>query len=308
MNIIKPDKLKKGDTIGIVSLSGPVKTKKSVLNAKKYFENKGYKVILSDYVFAHDKYLAGNDEDKISELHKFFSDKNINAILCARGGYGAIRIINKIDYDLIKKNPKIFAGFSDITAFEAMIYKKTGLVTFYAPMASGDFGCEKISKITEKSFFKTLTAENELEFLPDLRKAKIYSKGEAKGIFWGGNLATIQSLCGLDFIPDEKFIFFAEDLGEPVYKVDKMFRQLLNIEKFKENLGGIILGDFLDVEDKYKYQLDELFVNIGKETKVPILSGFRITHAHDKITVPYGAMTSFSTNDKKLKFESFLID
>ena len=156
MNLIKPKKLQQGDTIGILALSGAIESKENILNAKKYFENKGFKVVLSENIFDEHRYLAGTDEKKVEELHKFFKNPDINMILCARGGYGAIRLLDKIDFDLIKNNPKIFAGYSDVTAIEAMIYKKTGLVTFYAPMAQGDFGVKNVSKVVEDSFFDVL--------------------------------------------------------------------------------------------------------------------------------------------------------
>lgn len=342
MNLIKPKKLNKGDTIGIIALSGAIESKENILRAKKYFENKGYKVVLSDNIFDQNRYLAGTDEKKVEELHKFFANPEIKMILCARGGYGAIRLLDKIDWEIIKNNPKIFAGYSDVSALQAMILKKTRLITFYSPMASSDFGCGSrsesglscdkqdkqdelndgdvrvlkrseqnstgaiVDKNTEKSFFSAIQNTKNLEISPDKKKSKSYFQGEAKGILFGGNLATIASLCGQDFIPDEKFIFFAEDLGEDTYKIDKMFTQLLNIPQFRKNLTGIILGDFLDIENKKHF--DELFFEIGRKYKVPILSGFKITHAKEKITIPYGAKAEFSTDDKILKIESYLKD
>jgi len=306
MNLIKPKKLKKGDTIGILALSGAVESKKNILRAKKYFENKGYKVVLSENIFDEYRYLAGTDEKKVEELHKFFLNPEIKMILCSRGGYGTIRLLDKIDFNIIKNNPKIFAGYSDASAIESMILTKTGLITFYAPVAQSDMGEEEVCKTTEKSFFKVLTNTEDLKITPDKRKTKTYFEGEAKGIFWGGNLATIVSMCGLDFIPDEDFIFFAEDLNENVYKIDKMMTQLLNIEKFRKNLKGIILGDFLDVGNKKHF--DELFTEIGQKIKQPILSGFKITHAREKLTVPYGAEAEFSTKTQLLKINNYLQD
>lgn len=304
MNLIEPTKLNKGDTIGILALSGATESKENILRAKKYFESKDYNVVLSENIFDKNRYLAGSDEKKVQELHKFFKDPKINMILCSRGGYGTIRLLDKIDFDIIKNNPKIFAGYSDASAIESSILTKTGLITFYAPVAQSDFGVEEVSKITEESFFNTLTNTKELEILPDEYKTKTYFNGEAQGILWGGNLATIVSMCGLDFIPDEKFIFFTEDLKEDVYKIDKMMTQLLNIEKFRKNLTGIILGDFLDAENSQYF--NELFFEIGKKIKKPILSGFKITHAKDKITLPYGAKANFSTNTKILHIKDYL--
>jgi muramoyltetrapeptide carboxypeptidase len=305
MNLIKPQKLNNGDAIGILALSSAV-DKKAILNAQKYFEAKGYKVVLSDNIFDKNRYLAGTDKKKVQELHKFFKNPDIKMILCARGGYGAIRLLDKIDFNIIKNNPKIFAGYSDVSAIQAMIYKKTGLVTFYSPMAQGDFGVAEVAKSVEKEFFDTLTNTKNLEISPCKRKSKTYFEGKAEGILWGGNLTTIASMCGLDFISNEKFIFFAEDLKEDTYQIDKYFSQLLNIEKFRKNLQGIILGDFLDVTNKKHF--DELFFEIGAKIKKPILSGFKITHAKEKITLPYGANASFSTKSKKLSIESYLED
>jgi muramoyltetrapeptide carboxypeptidase len=302
MNIIKPEKLKNGDTIGIITLSGDIQNRQKVLNSKKYFEKKGYKVVLSENIFDKKRYLSGEDDKKVEELHKFFKNPEIKAVICARGGYGTIRLLDKIDYKIINENPKIFAGFSDVTALNAIFLKRANLLTFYAPMAAVDFGSEDISKITEKSFFNAIKG-NVSEIKPDLRKSKTYSTGNAEGVFFGGNLATVVSLCGIDFIPDEKFIFFAEDLAEPDYKIDKMYTQLFNIEKFRKNVTGLILGDFLDIINQ-KY-VDEFFTELGQKYKIPILSGFRITHRKNKVTVPYGINAKFSTDDRILKFDNY---
>lgn len=262
-------------TIGIIALSGAC-NKEKIENSKACLEKMGFKVKLSKNIFDKNRYLAGSDEDKLEELYSFFQNPEIDLILNARGGYGAIRLINKIDYEIIKNNPKPFVGFSDITALLLMFYKKTGIVTYHGPMASSDFGGE-ISEFTNNNFFKALSGDN-LEFAGN----KIYKEGEAEGIIWGGNLATVVSMCGLDFIPDKDFIFFAEDLNEPVYKIDKMFQQLFNIENFQKYCKGIVLGDFLNVENEQ--WLDEYF----KTLPFPTISGLKITHNQDKITIPIG--------------------
>ena len=133
MNLIKPKNLKIGDNIGIIAPSGGVENNENILRAKNFLENKGYKVTLGKNILKNNRYLAGSDEERLEDLHSFFADPNIDAIICLRGGYGAIRLINKIDYELIKNNPKIFAGYSDVTALSAMFLKKSGLVTFSAP-------------------------------------------------------------------------------------------------------------------------------------------------------------------------------
>ncbi len=289
MNIIKPENLKKGDTIGILATAGAIDNDENVLRAKKFFEKMGYKIVLSENVFDRFRYLAGTDEAKIQQLHKFFKSPEIDAIICMRGGYGAIRLIKKIDYELIKNNPKIFCGYSDISALSAMILKKSNLMTYCGPMIQSDFGIEEPNKFTIASFFNAVTSD-EITYKPE--KTKIYKSGNAEGILWGGNLATIVSLCGQDFIPDENFIFFAEDLNEDVYKIDKMMTQLMNIEKFSKNIKGIILGDFLGIDNET--WLDELFTEIAEKLNVPTIGGYKITHAEEKLTLPYGAMAKLT--------------
>ena len=149
-------KLENVNTIGIIALSGDCK-EELVLQAKKNIESLGYNIRLSDNIFSQNRYLAGSDEEKAEELHKFFLDKDIDLILCARGGYGAIRLINNLDYELIKRNPKPFCGFSDVTALLIMIYKRTGLITYHSPMACSDFVHD--NEFTRKSFFDCLFTE-----------------------------------------------------------------------------------------------------------------------------------------------------
>lgn len=289
MNLIKPENLKNGDTIGILATSGNVKEKENIVRAQKFFNKRGYKTLLSENIFDEFRYLAGTDEKRLNELHKFFKNPEINAIICMRGGYGAIRLIKNVDYDLISKNPKIFCGYSDITALSLMLLKKSKLITYSAPMIQGDFGQETPDEFTISSFFKALTADH-LEYKPESKK--VYKNGIAEGILWGGNLSTIVSLCGQDFLPEEDFILFTEDLDEPVYKIDKMMTQLLNIDQFKKHIKGIILGEFLNTDNE-KW-LDELFLEIGEKLNIPVIGGYRITHNTGKITLPVGCMAKLT--------------
>ncbi|MBR2430351.1 LD-carboxypeptidase [bacterium] len=275
--------LNKNDTIGIIALAGACE-KEKIEQAVINIENLGYKVKLSENIFDKDRYLAGSDKDKLKELYNFFQDPQIKLILNARGGYGSIRLINKINYDIVKANPKPFCGFSDITALLLMFYKKCGLITYHGPMACSDFGISPPPSIalpleegTLTNFFKAINNKH-LQF----SGTKIYKQGSTKGILWGGNLSTIASLCGQDFIPEEDFIFFTEDLNEPVYKIDKMFTQLFNIKNFNKHCKAIVLGDFLNVDNEA--WLEELFSSFV----MPTIGGFKITHAEEKITLPVG--------------------
>ena len=298
MNIIKPKKLQKGDTIGILAVSGKIKEYENILKAKSFLENNGYKVVISDTCKTYHNYQAGNnDDDCVNALSSFFKDSSIDAILCARGGYGTLRLLNKIDWDIMKNNPKIFAGYSDITILLNMIFKKTGLITFHSPMANGDFANE-INEYTIENFFKTLegrTNSYQAEY------HKTFYGGVTTGILWGGNLASLTSMCGLDFIPNKELVLFIEDLNEPIYKIDKMLTQLFNINEVKEKINGIAIGEFKDVEDKRK--LDELFEKFADELKIPMCDGFKITHNKIKDTIPVGVSVIFDSNNGRISIK-----
>ena len=288
-------KLKLGDTIGIIALSGVCERDK-VEQSKAYFESLGYNVKLSQNIYDSNHYLAGSDEDKIKELHRFFEDSRIKLIMCARGGYGGIRLINDIDYELIKANQKPFCGFSDVTSLLIMIYKKTGMITYHSPMACTDFAGSNVTgasvnEYTKSGFFDAIEGKR---FVSDANK--VYKKGYAQGVLIGGNLATVASICGQRFVPDEHFIFFAEDLNEPVYKIDRMFQQIFNVKKFARLCKGIILGDFLDVDNPE--WLEEYFVDLSNRLRIPMIGGLKITHGKEKMTLPVGKFAQI--NEQKL--------
>ena len=298
MDLIYPEHLKKGDTIGILCVSGKIEDYSKLNRAKEFIESKEYNVKISYLPEKQNGYLCADDETRASELNRFFADKTIKAIIAARGGYGSIRIIDKIDYKTIKDNPKFFGGYSDITALSLMIYKNTGLVTYNSPMAYSDLG-NQISDYTEKSFFDVI--ENGLTELR-LENSRVYKSGNASGVLWGGNLSTIQSLCGIDFIPVDDFIFITEDINEPVYKIDKMFAQLFNISKFKTNCKAIVLGYFSNIDNNEI--LDKLFKEIANKYEIPVVKGLKFGHERDFLTFPIGvnAILNCSDSQTNIKF------
>lgn len=280
MNIVKPKMLQKGDCIGIIAPCGCFHDENRLKKGIAFLENEGFRVKVSEEIFAQKRYLAGDDDIRVAEIEKFFADDEVDGIICARGGFGAIRIVDKIDYEIIKSNPKVFCGFSDVTALSAMFLKRAGLVTYSAPMINGDFGND-ISDYTFQNFKNALMCDDVLEF-----EGNVLKEGCAQGISFGGNLATITSLCGVDFLPENDFILFVEDLNEPAYKIDRMLTQLSNIEAFCEHIKGVVFGEFSDV-DNYDY-LQEIKSEFAQQHNIPALDGLKITHSKDKITVPIG--------------------
>lgn len=295
MNLIKPASLKKGDTIGFLTACGAIEDIEKIELSKQYFEEKGYNVVVSDTTYTKKGFLSADDDVRLAQLHEFFADDGIDAILCTRGGYGAIRLIEKLDYNLIKNNPKIFAGFSDVTAFIAAFASNCGLKTFHSPMPVYNFADNNVSELTESSFFDALsnkTFETSLEGV-------VYNSGEAQGVLWGGNLATLASMVGLNFVPKEPFVLFLEDVNEPAYKVDRYLTQLMFDKNFKKNISGIVLGDFSNLDDKTLFE--DIFYEFGKKMNLPIMSGLKVGHVYEQITVPLGIEVNFSTDAKSIR-------
>ena len=292
MEILKPKKLKTGMTIGLIAISGAVRDDENLKIAKERLEKSGYNVVVDDGSYYRN--MAGTKEDCLKRLYSFFQNKDIDAIIAIRGGYGTLRYLKDIDYSIIKENPKIFIGYSDITNLLSMFYKKAGLIGFYGPMALSDFSSE-FDKVSYYKMLETLSGED-LTFKAD--KPKTLYNGTAEGVLWGGNLSSLASLCGLDFIPDEDFILFFEDWHDPVYKLDRMFTQLMNIDKFKNNLKGIVWGEFLGVEEEdFTQWQNELISTL----KIPMADGFKITHGESKITLPYGTKVNFHADNAVMK-------
>ena len=279
MNLIKPPYLNEGDTVAIIAPAGAVEYDE-IIKAQAYLEHRNLRVVLGKNIFKTCRYMAGTDDERVSDLHEAFENPEVNAIICARGGYGSIRLIKMIDFDLIRRNPKIFCGYSDITALSLMFAKHSDLITFSGPMAQSDFN--DITEFTANSFFNVLSGGFE-----EYMSTETYRSGNTEGIIWGGNLSTIVSLCGIDFIPEEDFIFFTEDLNEAPYRIDKMLTQLVNIKEFRKHCKGIVFGEFLDCGDEN--WVTDILLETANILEVPAYGGFKFTHAADKQTVPIGA-------------------
>ncbi len=293
MDYIFPKPLKKGDTIGIIAPCGVLREPERIDTGVKRLKDCGFNLKLSNHLFDTKRYMAGTDAVRAEELNRFFADKEVDCILCARGGYGALRILDLIDYQLIRDNPKIFCGYSDVSAISAMLLKNAGLVTYSSPMLSGDWGQEIISKFTIDNFFNTLAGTNlEYNLIGD-------TQATAKGIAWGGNLTTIASLCGRDFIPQNKFIFIIEDINEPVYKIDRALAQLYGVRDFCQNISGIACGEFTNTENSD--WLEEVLNEYASLLNVNLWKGLKLGHIEDKITFPIGSKCKITGN--KIFFE-----
>jgi muramoyltetrapeptide carboxypeptidase len=301
MGILKPKRLKPGNVIGVISPASTPSDLLNIENGVKYLEKYGYRVEVGKNVGKFQGYLAGSDEERLSDLHDMFRNKNINAIFCVRGGYGSTRILDKIDYKLIQNNPKIFVGYSDINALQMAFYTKCGLITFAGPMVASDFGSE-ISPFTEESFWKMITSNLKIGRLHNPNKEKFFviKKGSAQGRILGGNLTIINLLIFTEYLPKLKdSILLLEEINEAPYRIDRMLNQLRMMKVFK-TVRGVILGDFVrcveDDSDKRTLSLNDVVVDYFEGLKIPVIYNFRHGHLHDKITIPYGLKTTLNAS------------
>lgn len=294
MGIVKPKRLKQGEVIGIISPASTPDDLSKINSGVSYLEKLGYRVEVGKNVGLQEGYLAGSDKQRLDDIHDMFRNKLVRAILCVRGGYGSGRLLDKIDYNLIKKNPKIFVGYSDINALQAAFYAKTGLVTFSGPMVAVDFH-QEVSPFTEEVFWRTITSNKKIGKLKNPRNEKFYTlnKGRASGRIIGGNLSLLVSLMGTEYFPKLKdSILLLEDINEAPYRVDRMLNQL-RLAKYFKQVKGIALGHFVDCINNDSFQssftLNEVIIEyFQKQLKLPVLYNIKHGHVKENITIPFG--------------------
>ena len=307
MAVIKPKTIQKGGTIAFVAPAGSPDNK-SLKSGAEYFQKLGYKIKIYPQVRRKNRYLAGDDDSRADAFNDAFADNNIDAVFCVRGGYGAIRILDKIDFNIIKKNPKPFVGYSDITVLLLSIFRQTGMVTFHGPMPAIDF-CPRPRRYTRDYFLKALFTNQPIGEIstPKVYKISKISSGSANGTIIGGNLSLMAKLVGSDYRPSFKNrIVFFEDIGENPERVDGYLAQLFMSTDF-DKARGYIVGEFSD--DKYRDKnkkdwtvlqvIKDYFGKIGK----PVIFGFPCGHGNEKITIPIGTRVLLDADKKLVVFK-----
>jgi muramoyltetrapeptide carboxypeptidase len=287
---VKGNKLKYGDTIGIIMPASPQENciiDKHISN----LINMGFSVKKGAHIYDKHGYLAGMDEDRARDLMDMFLDKDVDAIMCYRGGYGTMRILSYIDKDIIKQHPKIFIGYSDITSLLNFFTLKCNLITFHGPMVSSNFG----DTATTNSFLSTLMFGTEPYIINNSkdREEKYYGNSSAEGILVGGNLSLICSTIGTPYeITTKNKILFIEEVGENPYRVDRMLTQLLLCEKLQK-CQGFILGQFTDCSSNSPEKsltlhdvLQDRILSLSKPTVINFMAG----HSYPNLTLPIGAI------------------
>lgn len=311
---IKPPRLQPGATVGLITPASPAFEPTTIRAGIQTLQSLGFRVKTGDHIAQKWGYLAGSDADRLHDLHQMFQDDEVQAIICLRGGYGSMRLLPQIDYALIKKHPKIFVGYSDITALNLAIYQQTGLITFHGPVAISSF-----SSYTTEYFMKIVTLSEPLGQIsrpkPDnpLRPTAYLNTiqpGRATGRLVGGNLTILTALLGTRFEVDTTdAILFLEETGEEPYDVDRMLTQLLLAGKL-DQVAGVVFDRCPDCQPRdYKpafpntFSLEEVVIERLQDCNCPVLFGLALGHEADKPTLPLGITVTLDADQQVLSFD-----
>ena len=290
----KPERLTSGATIALITPASPP----AEIKFQKAYDNlaaMGFRIKPGKNMRAQYGYLAGSDEQRVDDIHTAFTDPEVDAVWCVRGGYGCTRLLPLLDYDLIRKHNKPLIGYSDITALHVALQQRAGIVSFHGQVGGGDMTPFTLGHIQGTLFspsspYLILPLEEELRQAPEYQPFMI-TAGKASGKLTGGNLAVLTALAGTPFVPEfKKKIAFIEDIGEAPYRIDRMLTQLLQATDLRE-AAGIVLGIFTDCEQKgytpslrLADTLRDRLAGLG----IPVYYGAPFGHISDQCVLPYG--------------------
>jgi muramoyltetrapeptide carboxypeptidase len=314
MKIIKPRALREGDVAGLITPATYVSDPDALETAERTIKYLGLKPRLGRNVRRRNGYLAGTVEHRLEDLHAMFADPEVKAVFPIRGGYGSPHLLDRIDYDLIRRNPKVFGGYSDITAMHLAIHKNTGLVTFHSPSPLSSFTDYTLDHL-RRALFHTkplgaLTNPPETNQLRPRHTLRTIRPGIAKGRLIGGNLSLIVATMGTPFEIDTRgAILFLEDVGEQPYQIDRMLTNLRLSGKLQAS-AGIVVGECSDCGPRdYKpsfastLSLGEVLDEILGGLSVPVMTGLTIGHTADQLTLPLGVTATLDATKGVLTIE-----
>lgn len=305
----RPARLTPGDTIGLISPSGPTTadggtTPETLELARRKLHGVGFRTVLAPHARDVRGYLAGADADRAADLRAMFADPMVKAILCIRGGYGAHRLLDALDYDLVRRNPKVFIGYSDVTALHMAFHTQAGFVTFHGPMAGA------ISQADPHDFLGLLRAVTRSGPLGPLANPpagphiETLVPGVAEGELIGGNAAVLTALMGTRYLPEFKgTILFLEDLGDHVYRLDRKLAHL-RLAGVLDEVAGIVIGECCYTPEPappltVRQILEDFVVPIGK----PAIYGLACGHGTYHLTFPVGVRARLDATEGVLSIE-----
>jgi muramoyltetrapeptide carboxypeptidase len=313
--IVKPKALRRGDAIGVVAPAGPV-DRERMERALTRVRERGFRIKTYGDIYRSRGYLAGGDEARAAELMAAFADPETAAVWCARGGYGVVRILDRIDFDVIARYPKVFVGFSDITLLHIAIQQQTGLLTFHAPNLQDGFGKpDEMPAANEAALWRAVLASDEQQqdgsaadhgYTYDFGEVENVDLqplclGVATGTLIGGNLAVMCGLVGTPFeVETAGRILFLEDISERAYRVDRYLSQLKLAGKLAM-VAGVLLGTFSYEEgEKADKQSDihAVFKEYLGDLGVPVLAGFPAGHDRYNLALPMGALVKVDADQR----------
>ncbi|MCF7798069.1 MAG: LD-carboxypeptidase [Lentisphaeria bacterium] len=307
--VIRPPRLKPGDTVGLINPAGATFYPDDVVQTEEILAALGLKAKRGKHLLDRYGYLAGTDAARAADMNTFYADDSVNALLAVRGGWGCNRILPLLDYDLIKRHPKIIMGYSDITSLLIAIYAKTGVVTFHGPVGISTWN-EYSTDFVKQILFdgKMVTMENPRKIGDNLTQTDdrilTITPGTTKGRLVGGNLSVLTAMLGSDYLPDWKnAILFLEEVGEDIYRVDRMLTQL-KLAGVLDQISGFVFGKCSNCDPGEGYgslTLVDLFNDIIKPLGIPAYYGAMIGHISDKFTVPVGVEVEMDAGKGTLK-------
>lgn len=303
-------KLHKGGKIGVIAPGfqpDPDKLEKGI----GYLQSLDYSVVRGKSLDAKYGYLAGTDQLRTDDIHQMYSDPEISAIICARGGWGCLRLLDKLDYDLIKNNPKVIIGYSDITTLQLAFWNQIKLPSLSGPMAAVEMG-KKMESFTENHFWEQITnPESTYLFQYDADITKNWNPGQTKGTLLGGCLSMITHLLGTPYSPDyADSVLFLEDVGEEAYRIDRYLAQLKQAGVF-DKINGVILGNIIEGENtnaqKAAFTIEEVLKQYFDDVNYPVIYNFPYGHGAFKFSMPIGAQAVIDTTNNQLRISNIFL-
>ena len=296
--------LRSEGTIALIAPAGPAEL--DAEKAAQWVRNRGYNLRIFPGVFERDGYLAGSDDTRLNDLHSAFADPDIDAIFCLRGGYGTPRLLDRLDFGLLRDNPKPFVGYSDLTAVHLAISRYAGFVTFHGPMFKVDLLGDK-QQPTESSLFSMLRGQlgaGSVLAHPVAYPLTTIAPGIACGRLLGGNLSMIAAVMGTAFeIDAEGIILLIEDVNEPIYRIDRLLTHLRLAGKLAQ-VAGVLVGDVAGVD---KVALERLLKQTFEPLCIPVLAGWRSGHCDPNLTLPMGALVRLDAGEQRVVLEQDVV-
>ena len=299
-----PKKLEKGGTVGLICPSSPISEERKI-QCIDVIENLGYKVKAADNLTSNvGGYMAGSGKVRGEWINRMFADPEVDAIFCIRGGDGGTRAYEYVDIDIVRANPKIFVGYSDVTTMHLLFNQEADLVTFHGPMVSSNM-VDSFDEETRNSFFEAINAESEFNFKnPEGVEIKTLKEGKAEGILTGGNLSLLSASIGTPYEVDtDGKILFIEEVAEPITKIEKWIYHLRNAGKLRQ-CKGIILGQFTEMENADEnYDYICCIKDALEGLDIPVMYDIQSGHGQQIMTLPLGAVCKMDTTSATIAFE-----